>query len=274
MKRDGYEHGFESSDLFARDGHLTMLTLDRFDAGELPVAGCEEVIDHLRGCVVCSDRVETMRHDVSLLPPPGLGEPRPNTVVIGTLAIGATVAAAAALLLLVWPQPQQASRQPAGEGVLTASPYTTTTAELDGFSSAAGNVDVRVLAGSGSEPLRGRERVPWEEPIAIEVSPREAGFVAVLVATDPAEEDIDGTGGIELLPEVQVLMPATRLDALRTIDYRVDGVDVALSAEERVIVVSCPERFRVSEFDPDVPAPDGCTTWELGLLRYTEMADS
>jgi hypothetical protein len=274
MKRDGYEHSFESSDLFARDGHLTMLSLDRFDAGELSVGGCEAVIEHLRGCVVCSDRVETMRREVALLPPPGLGEPNPNAVAIGTLAIGATVAAAAALLLLVWPQPQQAERQPAGEGVLTASPYTTTTAELDGFSTAAGNVDVRLLAGSGSEPLRGRARVPWEESIAIEISPRDASFVAVFVATDAAEEDIDGTGGIELLPEVQMLLPATRVDLPRTIEYRVDGIDVATSAEERVIVVSCPERFTVSDFHPDVPAPDGCTTWELGLLRYTEVADS
>jgi hypothetical protein len=271
MNRDGYDYTSESAGLFARDGHLTMLSLDRFDAGELSVGGCEQVIEHLRDCVACSDRVEALRHDVPLLPP---HVTRSNTVLMGTLAIGATVAAAAALLLLVWPQPQQAERQPGNEGVLTASPYTTTTAELDGFSTAAGNVDVRVMASGGTEPLHGRDRVPWEEPIAIEVVPREASFVAVLVTTDPAEDDIDGTGGIEVVHEVQVLMPATRLDAPRTVEYRVDGVDIEFSAEERVIVVSCPERFTVSEFDPDVPAPDGCTTWELDLLRYTEMADS
>jgi hypothetical protein len=272
MNRDGYDSTIESAGLFARDGLLTMLSLDRFDAGELSVASCEAVIEHLRACGQCSDRVESIGHDVALLPPPSLQERRSNTVLVGSLAIGATVAAAAALLLLVWPQPQQASRQPASEGVLTASPYTTTNSELDGLSTAAGSVDVRALA--GGEPLQGRDRVPWEEPLAIEVVPREPSFVVVLVTADPAEEGMDDTGGIEVVREVQVLLPVTRLDAARVVEYRVDGVDTAVDAEERVIVVSCPERFSVDELDPDVPAPDGCTTWELDLLRYTEMASS
>ncbi len=272
MKRDGYDSPIESAGLFARDGHLTMLSLDRFDAGELPVSSCEVVIEHLRACGVCSDRMESIGHDVALLPPPSLQARRSSTVLVGSLAIGATVAAAAALLLLVWPQPQQASRQFGNDNVLTASPYTTTNAEFDGLSTVAGSVDVRALA--SGEPLQGRDRVPWEEPLSIEVVPREPSFVAVLVTTDPADDDIDGTGGIELVREVQVLMPVTRLDATRTVEYRVDGMDITSASEERVIVVSCPERFTVGELDPDVPAPDGCTTWELPLLRYTEVASS
>ena len=274
---NGHDKTTTSSDLFARDGHLTMLSLDRFDAGELSVASCEVVIEHIRDCGLCSERVEEMRHDARFLPPPELVEERPSTVAFGTLAIAATMAAAAALLLIVWPTPQQASRQPGPEGALTASPYTTTTAELDGLS-VAGSLDVRVVAGDDAVALGSRDRVPWSDAVSIAVVPKEAGYVAVLVATEPNDDEGDDTGGIELMPEVDVLMPVTKLDRKTVVEYAGDLSEMSTSTPQRIVVVSCPERFSVGDEDDalnlDVPAPEGCSMYELELVRFLEVADS
>jgi hypothetical protein len=96
------------------------------------------------------------------------------------------------------------------------------------------------------------------------------------VATDPLDDDGDDTGGIELMPEVEVLMPVTRIARPTTVVYPGDVSEKEVPIEQRVVVVSCPERFSVGDdaFNLDVPAPEGCSTYEIELLRFTEVADS
>ena len=100
--------------LFARDGHLTMLTLDRFEVGELSTSMCETVIDHVEACESCANRVASMRSDAISFPVPAPHPTEPDKQQtqkwLGTLGIAGTVAAAAALLMMALPEPQQVER--------------------------------------------------------------------------------------------------------------------------------------------------------------------
>lgn len=271
------------ADLFSHDGHLTMLTLDRFEAGELSMPMCETVIDHVESCEVCAHRLAAMRADaVSLEPPPELrAQAAANDSSrswLGTFAIAGTVAAAAALLVMVVPQPQQVERNTDEDALLTASPYTTT-AELEGAVTFDPALDFSVAAAASSEQVEHGDRVSWDTTLTLNVSPHEAGYVAVVSAAEVSDEEPADTDGGDVGHDVQVLMPVTQLEA-RSGPHALTLEHAARvpyeMADERLIAIFCEEPFELDHpFDPNLPGlrPD-CTSVEVTLTRFGEVADS
>ena len=279
--------------LFARDGHLTMLTLDRFEVGELSTPMCETVIDHVEACDTCANRVASMRSDAISLRVPAhvqgavLGHETQKQKWLGTLGIAGTVAAAAALLMMALPEPQQAERSEAEDAMLTASPYTTT-AELEGAAMLAPALDFSVAESASHARIEHGDRVSWDTAVTLHVSPHQAGYVAVVSATHDApsgpdspddENDLADTDGADIQPAIQVLMPVTQLEArsgphVLTLEHtnRV-ATDVA---DEQLMAVYCEESFDLDEpFDPELPSlREDCTSVEVTLTRYGEVADS
>lgn len=271
------------AELFARDGHLTMLTLDRFEVGELSTPMCETVIDHVESCETCAHRLASMRADaVSLEPPAAVRAAAQGSEGswLGGLAIAGTVAAAAAVLVLVLPEAQQAERASSEDTTLTASSYTTTTAEPEGAMSFDPALDFSIALSASGERVRRGDRVSWDTPLTLRVSPHDAGYVAVVSAVefdaDDGYSDTDG-GGYDY--EVAVLMPVTRLEArsgphaLSLEHARRFTPDVA---DEQLMAIYCEESFQLDDpFDPSLPGlREDCTSVELDLARYGEAADS
>ncbi len=278
--------------LFARDGHLTMLALDRFEVGELSTPMVETVIEHVETCERCANRVASMRSDaVSLQPPPSLltsakAETQHPRTWLGTLAIGGTVAAAAVLLVMALPEPQQIERSDPEEATLTASPYTTT-AEFEGAAMFAPALDFSVAESSSHARVGHGDRVSWDTAITLQVSPHQSGYVAVVSVTEPDLDDpdaldeladTDGDGQLAALA-VQVLMPVTQLEArsgphVLTVEHPSrPGTDVT---HEQLMAIYCEDSFSLDEpFDPDLPSlREDCTSVEITLTRYGEVADS
>jgi hypothetical protein len=273
------------ADLFARDGHLTMLTLDRFEVGELSTAECETVIDHVESCAVCSHRLASMRADAVQLRPPAELHDRVEAQRTGAersrwgaLAIATTVAAAAALLVVVMPEPQQAERAPSEDAMLTASPFTTT-AELEGAVSFEPALDFSVVEAASSERVQHGDRVSWDTTLTLRVSPHEAGFVAVVSATDIGDEDLADTDGGGTDHVVQVLMPVTRLEARsgpHALKVEHASRFAPETADEQLMAIYCEDLFELDDpFDPSLPGlREGCTSVEVTLTRFGEVADS
>ncbi len=271
--------------LFSRDGHLTMLTLDRFEAGELSTPMCETVIDHVESCEVCAHRLAAMRTDAVSFKPSAelLAQSRAATndssrSWLGTFAIAGSAAAAAALLVMAIPQPQQVERNTDEEARLTASPYTTT-AELEGAVTFDPALDFSVVAAASSERVEHGDRVSWDTALTLNVSPHEAGYVAVVSAAEVSEADLADTDGGESEHDVQVLMPVTLLEARsgpHALMLEHDGRVPYEMADERLMAIFCEESFELDDpFDPNLPGlrPD-CTSVEVTLTRFGEVADS
>lgn len=269
-------------DLFSHDGHLTMLSLDRFDAGDLSVDLTDNTVEHLRDCSRCSARLEQIQHEPAFNTIPLRVHAARHSRTFGGLAVAASVAAAAALLLIVWPQPEQASPAPAPDGALTASPYTTTTAELDGMSAVTEDFELRVFAGLSDRRLTDHERVSFDDDIVLEVSPARTGYLTVLVVGEAAEEElVDGTGGIEPL-DVRVLLPATEVSPKSgptTVRYPAEPRRGGSPVEERLVVIQCDDldSLETLEADPDPELAFGmeaCAVRDFPLTRYRDYADS
>lgn len=276
--------------LFARDGHLTMLTLDRFEVGELSTPMCETVIDHVESCETCADRVASMRSDAASLQPPASIQPQTGNETrkwVGTLAIAGTVAAAAALLLMALPEPQQIERSGPEDATLTASPYTTT-AELEGAAMFAPALDFSIAESSSHARIEHGDRVSWDTVVTLHVSPHQAGYVAVVSATQLNAQDTADLDGLDDLADtdgggvdhaVQVLMPVTQLEARSgphalTVEHASHlATDLA---DEQLVAIYCEDAFDLDDpFDPALPSlREDCTTVEVTLTRYGEVADS
>ena len=269
--------------LFSRDGHLTMLALDRFEVGELTTPMCETVIDHVESCETCAHRLASMRADaVPLTPPPSLLRRSASEEAarswVGTFAIAATVAAAAALLVMAIPQPQQVERADSEAERLSASPYTTT-AELEGAVTFDPAFDLSVVEASSNDRVEHGDRVSWDTPLTLHVSPHEAGYVAVVSAAELGSEEFADTDGGGLAHEVQVLMPVTRLEARSgphalTVEHASRLEPDA--ADEKLMAIFCEDPFELDDpFDPSLPRlREDCTSVEVTLTRFGEVADS
>lgn len=263
--------------LFARDGHLTLLTLERFEQGELSVRGCELVFGHLEACPQCAERWSTLEATgEALLPPPelvGTAAHPPRFFRAAALGIGFALAASA--LLVLWPQPQTASLRPS-EAPLSASPYTTTSG--NDTAPSAGHVAMRVYAGEDARPLDAqRALAPSGEALRVDVQADPGWYAALLVVEDRVDPRDDfGTGGMEDLGERFVLWSATAVDP--ETDRLSVVYDGGLSASddtlERLVAVSCPEPFDVHGFDIDHPEVQGCVVDELVVARFGGYADS
>lgn len=266
--------------LFTRDGHVTHLSLDRFEAGELPMFHHELVVDHIDECEHCAERLREMqREDLRLSPPPQLSRPAASPVAARVFGVAATVVAAAAVLLILWPQPQQASRQPSMEGAWMASPYTSTSAEPD-MALVTGGADVSVFAESDEAvPLDDGARVPADEQLSIELEARDVHYTAVVVTRDEPEDILDeSTGGMQVRDDFEVLLGATRMQRgqHRSIVFDRESRQNTAEFSERIVVLMCEEEFSIvvgDDLDQKSTMP-GCRGFEFALQRYAEIADS
>ncbi len=261
--------------LLSRHGHLTMLALDRFDAGELPRTLCEEVIDHLDACDLCAARIEAMRaydEEVSVELPASRIVANSRFAGVATLAVVGV--AAAVLLLAALPTPHQASREPAAEG-LTASAYSSSSEQ--GVSAVYRGVAVSVRTAAGV-PLTGGERVSWDDALQVTLQPAHAGYVGAVVVSDVSGEP-EGTGGMNFGARVSVLMPMTHLHATsdqRRLSFASEPAGVGAEIGERLFVLQCAEQvdFELVDFDPEQPLAAECTSVEFEFTRFGEVADS
>jgi len=137
-------------DLFARDGHLTMLSIDRYDTGELDVDARHGLETHVEGCARCRARLQAVTaHEPVLLPREVAGcSTGSATIAVLAAAAGFALAASAVLGLgsALWPSPQ-AARESTAEPAHTASSYTSVAQEY----SESSDVEIE-LCDDPSEP--------------------------------------------------------------------------------------------------------------------------
>lgn len=266
--------------LFTRDGHVTHLSLDRFEAGELAMFHHDLVVEHIDRCEHCSEHWRQMQgEDLGLAPPAHLLRAGSSPVAARIFGVVATVVAAAAVLLILWPHPQQASREPASEGAWMASPYTSTSAEPD-MALVTGGADVSIFAESdGAVPLDDGARVPVDEELTVELVARDAHYTAVVVThDDPGDVPDESTGGAQVRDEFDVLLGATRLTRgeRRRVAFERESSDASAEFGQRIVVLMCEEEFSIvvgDDLDQKSSMP-GCRGLEFALRRYAEMADS
>lgn len=215
----------EIRDLFARDGHLTMLSLDRYDAGELEASARHGLESHVEGCGRCRARMQAVVRREPLLAPHGRSTGSATISVLAT-STGVALAASAVLGLgsALWPSPR-AARESAVETARSASSYTSVAQEY----SEPGDFDVDVETRSG----------------AVVVTPQGDVWLAVVLV----QGELDGA--------------ATIAGVLRDARSTTDPITVALPrrATERVIVVACPGPFAIEAGDAFALEP-GCLVRE------------
>ncbi len=245
----------EDLDLFSRYGHLTGLTIDRYDADELDARQRGSVEHHLEGCFECRRHLGHVRAHVVSIAPPAVARPSTGSVTLwGLAASGGLGLAAAVVLGLIsapWPGPQRfepASR----EAMPLASAYTTSTtqpAELDeAEQDETPSVELSVHGA-------------W-----LEVDPRAEGHLAVVVA--PGSDAAADTDGEEVDEVIEVLRAPSYVeaDASSTWRHRLDGV-------HRVVALWCAEPFEVSVGDTVAPGAE-CRRYELEARFGAEQRDS
>ncbi len=221
----------ETSGLFARDGHLTMLSLDRYDAGELDASARRGLESHVECCSRCRARMQDVASHEPVLAPPITSGRSTGSATIAVLATSTGVALAASAVLglgsALWPSPR-AARESAVEPSHSASSYTSVAQEYS--EPADVDVDVETRAGVLVATPQGD---PWLAVVVVHGDVAEEGAAtisAVLRAARTATEP--------------VAIPMTR---------RPTG--------EQVVVVACPGPFAVEPGDALVLDP-GCVTRE------------
>ena len=217
----------EIRDLFARDGHLTMLSLDRYDAGELDAGSRRGIESHVEGCSHCRARLlGVASREPVLLPRVATGRST-GSATISVLATSTGVALAASAVLglgsALWPSPR-AARESAVESTHSASSYTSVAQEY----SEPTDVDVEVETRAG----------------ALVATPQGDAWLAVVVVQ------------VDDAPTIGAVLHSARATA--------DPITVAVprrSAAEQVLVVACPGPFAVEPGDAFALEP-GCVARE------------
>ena len=272
-----------AADLHARDGHLTPLTMDRFECGELETALHEVVVEHLDTCTLCADRFHTMQRDRARIEPPGLRTAEAHgSSSAHWLAAAAGLAMAAGLLLFVWPHPEQASLLPVAEPTLSASPYTTSAATEHGSTP---HFELRLLVGEAGHPLASGDAVPTDEPLQVEVRLSTSGWLALLVDSDRTgatpDEGADDTGGFAPDSSATVLLEPRAVDPSDSPLRVVHELDAEGAVQHRVIAIVCLEPFSIDPLDVAgfdaielVGLPEGCSTQAVHYLPWGGFASS
>ena len=202
-------------DLFARDGHLTMLSVDRYDVGELAARARHVVESHVEECATCRARLHAVRHPaIALHPPPSAGRSA-GSVTIGYLAASAGVAAAASLVLgvlsVLWPDPQTARPIP-GEPLHVSGSYTSVAQDI---------------GEPGGSALRVSSRAD-----SLVVSGIDGAHLAVFSVSSPEAVGDPGGPAEPVVLDVVVSMPTSGDSARVSIPERFSG--------ESLVVVACP----------------------------------
>lgn len=223
----------EASDLFARDGHLTMLSLDRYECDELDDDERQCLESHVETCPHCRERLTEVASPSLTLLPPAAAQHETGSVTIGYLAASAGVALAAGLVAFVgatlMPSPQMA---------------TLTETESAGMASAYTSV-----AQEYSDPDAPTVDLSLERDLLIVRST--ASSVAMLRVIVP--DDDGGTGGQDPTMEV--------VDVVPVVSRTGDGMSFRIPARDEdseLVVVACAEPVTFEPGDP-VDLDGGCT---------------
>ncbi|MEM7152884.1 MAG: zf-HC2 domain-containing protein [Myxococcota bacterium] len=230
-------------DLLSRDGHLTGLTLDRYEFGELSAEQARYVEEHLDDCFICRRRWDMAREHQPVIEPPSFVQPSTGSATLAGLMLSGGVAVAAtavlALASTLWSGPQRVDPRPEGPPSAVASAYTTSPPPE------YGTVD-----GSESLDLALRTR-----GIDLRISAQGQGTMAVvlLAGFDPDGMDTDGGEPDEI---VEVLRAPVSVNATRQLT-------VTPGAESgRVVAVMCREPFAVAMGDT-LELADDCVQREI-----------
>jgi hypothetical protein len=210
-------HGM--GELFARDGHLTMLTLDRYEVGELEASERHAIETHVEDCARCRARLVAVTTAAPAIAPRVAADRSTGSAAISVLAGAAGLALAASAVLglgsALWPSPQ-AARESTQEPAHNASSYTSVAMEY----SDSGDLDLEVSTRADS----------------LLVTPTGEGWLAVVAVGD---DDV-----------VTSVLLATRPSN--------EAAVVALPrrfADDRVLAVMCPDPFTLAAGDAYVIGP-------------------
>ena len=223
----------EASDLFARDGHITMLSLDRYDVGELDDDERHCLESHVETCPHCRERLTEVASPSLTLLPPATPQHETGSVTIGYLAASAGVALAAGLVAFVgstlMPSPRMA---------------TLTETETAGMASAYTSV-----AQEYSDPDAPTVDLSRDRDMLVVRST--AASIAMLRVIIP--DDDGGTGGQNSTMEVVAVVPVDSHEG-EAVSFR-----VSTSADDsELVVVACAEPITFEPGDP-LDVDSGCT---------------
>jgi len=265
-------------DLFSRDDHVTMLSFDRWQAGELDDRTSDLVLEHVGDCNVCSARWGFLQQEAPLRAAKRSSRTRtPRGMMWATAAI--SVGLAAGLLLVLWPKPYALTRDLPDEGSLTAASYTTTT-DLDVIALDA--VPFVMKAFAEQRTLFDEDRVAWDDQVRVEVEFAMAGFTAVVHREPILDSDAaEGTGGEGPSPDVGILRDVQAVvgGQSMTVVHEAEPGRRGLPEREQLFVIWCRDHFGdhlgESDLDPDLLVEQGgCVVQALTLLRYGQASDS
>ena len=218
-------------EVFARDGHLTMLSIDRYDTGELDDAARHSLLAHVEGCACCRARLQAVASHEPVLVPRAAADRSTGSATIAVLATSTGVALAASAVLglgsALWPSPR-AARESAVEPAHSASSYTSVAQEY----SEPTDVDVDVETRGG----------------LLVATPQGDAWLAVVVVHGDVADDGAATIGAVLHGARAATDPITLPMTPR-------------STAEHVVVVACPGPFAMEPGDSFVLDP-GCVARE------------
>jgi hypothetical protein len=228
-----------NEELMARDGHPSMLLLDRYDLGELEGATRHGLELHVEGCAHCRARLHAIAHPEHVPMPRIIGRST-GSATIAYLVASTAVAIAAGLVLVlgapIWPSPHTA-RQGASEPYV-ASAYTSVAS--DGVDGSGLELELSSTRNSGGELLT--------------ATPGGEGWLAVVSVAGDLDAELDEIGdtGCDVEPEiVSVLAPPRAVTESLVVQLP------KRSATRHTVVLLCPTQFTVDEGDVLAPDP-GC----------------
>lgn len=221
----------------ARDGHPSMLLLDRYDAGELVGALRHGLELHVEGCAHCRARLHAIAHPPRVIVPRTIEGRSTGSATIAYLVASTAVAMAAAMILVLGSPSPHTAKQGASEPYV-ASSYTSVASDASDPSGLA--LELSSTKNAGGELLT--------------ATPNAEGWLAVVAVAGDLDADLDEIGdtGCDVEPEITRVYVAPGV-----VD---DATVVQLpkrSATHHTVVLLCPSEFTMEE--GDVLAPDaGC----------------
>lgn len=228
--------------LFTRTGHLTMLSLDRYDAGELDDGARRSTEAHIETCPECRQRFDAVQaSSLSLMPPSG-EQHETGSATIGTLAVSGGMALAAGLIATIgatlWPDPR-VIRQAESGTVTVASAYTSVAQEYSELQQ-----PTLAVARRGGR---------------LQLHASDDATVAVVIV----EDDADGGTGGELEAIARIVLAPQPADAT-------DPIEIPkLTPSLRLFAIACTEPVVLVVGDP-LPSDEGCAAVEVEAAPVDE----
>lgn len=217
-------------DLFARDGHLTMLSLDRYDTGELEPHARRGLELHVESCARCRERLGVVASPTVSVPPRVATGRSTGSATISVLFGSAAAALAASAMMWLgasmWPSPQTAWHEPS-DAALVAGSYTSVAHDEQ-------DLGDRLEVDVASTKIGGRD--------AVIATPRGDGQLAVIVLRDDSDVVAVLASPAAAPSATPVVVPLPR---------RASG--------DRIVAVLCPSAFTIEPGDTLAPDP-GCAT--------------